>query len=88
MSRCTAPSTISKAFFAEFVFEQWAHKIPMIGGAMTTRNFEEIRELLQGGTRLEATAADHARVVARGGLAKKTAPISSVTQQRCRCLVD
>lgn len=60
-----------EGFFAEFVFEQWAHKIPMIG-AMTTRNFEEIRELLQGGTRLEATAADHARVVARG--LAKTAP--------------
>ena len=42
-----------------------AHHIPLIG-AMTTRNFEDIFELLQAGIRLEPTSAENGRVVQRG----------------------
>ena len=45
--------------------DQLAHQVPLIG-AMTTRNFEEIREQLDRGTAIEPTADDQARVVARG----------------------
>jgi hypothetical protein len=47
------------------MLDQLAHQVPLIG-AMTTRNFEEIREQLDRGTRIEPTADDRARVVARG----------------------
>jgi hypothetical protein len=47
------------------MIDQLAHLVPLIG-AMTTRNFEEIREQLDRGTRIEPTAEDQARVVARG----------------------
>jgi hypothetical protein len=47
------------------MLDQLAHQVPLIG-AMTTRNFEEIREQLHRGTRIELTADDRARVVARG----------------------
>jgi hypothetical protein len=47
------------------MLDQLAHQVPLIG-AMTTRNFAEIREQLDRGTRIELTADDHARVVARG----------------------
>lgn len=47
------------------MLDQLAHQVPLIG-AMTTRNFEEIRELLDRGTRLEPTTADQERVVGRG----------------------
>jgi len=47
------------------MLDQLAHQVPLIG-AMTTRNFEEIRELLDRGTRLAPTAVDQERVVARG----------------------
>jgi hypothetical protein len=42
-----------------------AHQVPLIG-AMTTRNFDEIRELLKKGQRLEPGEAEHAGVVRRG----------------------
>lgn len=42
-----------------------AHQVPLIG-AMTTRNFEEILELLQGGHRLTPGPDEHAAVVQRG----------------------
>ena len=45
--------------------DQLAHQVPLIG-AMTTRNFEEIREQFDRGTPIEPTADDQARVVARG----------------------
>lgn len=45
--------------------DQLAHQVPLIG-AMTTRNFEEIRQQLDRGTPVEPTADEHARVVARG----------------------
>ena len=47
------------------MIDQLAHQVPLIG-AMTTRNFEEIREQIDRGTRIEPTAADQERVVARG----------------------
>jgi hypothetical protein len=47
------------------MLDQLSHQVPLIG-AMTTRNFEEIREQLDRGTRIEPTADDRARVVARG----------------------
>lgn len=47
------------------MLDQLAHQVPLIG-AMTTRNFEEIREQLDRGSRIEPTADDQARVVARG----------------------
>jgi len=49
-----------------------AHHIPLIG-AMTTRNFDEILELLQKGRSLEAGPAEHAGVVRRG--LEKQAPL-------------
>jgi hypothetical protein len=46
-----------------------AHQVPLIG-AMTTRNFTEILELLEKGRRLEPGPAEHEGVVRRG-LAKR-----------------
>lgn len=46
------------------LFDQWAHQVTM-RGALTTRNFDDIRALLETGRRLEPTATDHERVVAR-----------------------
>lgn len=45
--------------------DRLAHQMPLIG-AMTTRNFDEIRDQLDRGTPIEPTADDQARVVARG----------------------
>jgi hypothetical protein len=42
-----------------------AHQVPMIG-AMATRNFEDILELLQKGRPLLPSGAEHTRVVQRG----------------------
>lgn len=42
-----------------------AHQVPLIG-AMTTRNFSDIAELLRKGHRLDPTDGDYARVVQRG----------------------
>lgn len=42
-----------------------AHHVPLIG-AMTTRNFDDIFELLQAGIRLEPTSVENGRVVQRG----------------------
>jgi hypothetical protein len=42
-----------------------AHHIPLIG-AMTTRNFDDIFEMLKAGARLDPTDAEHGRVVQRG----------------------
>jgi hypothetical protein len=42
-----------------------AHQVPLIG-AMATRNFSDIAELLHKGHRLDPTDADYARVVQRG----------------------
>lgn len=47
------------------MIDQLAHQVPLIG-AMTTRNFEEIREQLERSTRIDPTAAEQARVVERG----------------------
>ncbi|AMU70937.1 PIN domain-containing protein [Mycobacteroides abscessus] len=46
------------------LFDQWAHQVTL-GGALTTRNFDDIRALLDTGLRLEPTEVDHERVVAR-----------------------
>jgi hypothetical protein len=54
-----------ESILANFVFEQWAHKLPLIG-AVTTRNFQDIRDLLERGTRLTPSRTDQERVVARG----------------------
>ena len=51
------------------LFDQWAYQVSL-SGALTTRNFDDIRLLLEAGRRLEPTAAEDKRVVARG-LAKK-----------------
>jgi hypothetical protein len=42
-----------------------AHHIPLVG-AMTTRNFDDIFELLQAGIRLEPASGENERVVQRG----------------------
>ncbi|TPV47781.1 hypothetical protein FJ661_20165 [Pseudarthrobacter phenanthrenivorans] len=42
-----------------------AHHIPLIG-AMTTRNFDDVLKLLEGGVRLEPSSREHSRVVQRG----------------------
>jgi hypothetical protein len=42
-----------------------AHQVPLIG-AMTTRNFDDIAELLRGGRQVEATDVERGRVVRRG----------------------
>lgn len=42
-----------------------AHQVPLIG-AMTTRNFDDIAELLRQGRRLDPTDVERARVVQRG----------------------
>ncbi|CAN5758643.1 hypothetical protein BH09ACT7_BH09ACT7_18380 [soil metagenome] len=47
------------------LFDRWAHQVTTTG-ALTTRNFDDIRALLAAGKRLEPTGADHERVVARG----------------------
>lgn len=49
-----------------------AHQVPLIG-AMTTRNFREIVELLEKGHRLEPGPDEHAAVVQRG--LQKLAPL-------------
>lgn len=49
-----------------------AHQVPFIG-AMTTRNFNDIAELLREGRRLDPTEGDYARVVQRG--LEKKAPL-------------
>lgn len=46
------------------LLEVLAHQVPLIG-AMTTRNFDEIVDLLHHGVRLETTDVEHARVVHR-----------------------
>jgi len=47
------------------VVEELAHEVPLIG-AMTTRNFDEVLELLPGGRALEPTDEERRRVVERG----------------------
>jgi hypothetical protein len=47
------------------LLENLAHQVPLIG-AMTTRNLDDITELLHKGCRLDPTGADYARVVQRG----------------------
>lgn len=42
-----------------------AHQVPLIG-AMTTRNFDDIADLLRGGRQVEPTDVERARVVQRG----------------------
>jgi hypothetical protein len=53
------------------VLEGLAHQVPLIG-AMTTRNFEDILSLLDGGQSIEPTDQQRVRVVQRG--LDKTAP--------------
>jgi hypothetical protein len=53
------------------VIEDLSRHLPLVG-AMTTRNFAEIRELLSAGRSLEATDEEERRVVQRG--LAKTAP--------------
>jgi len=45
--------------------DELAYEVPLIG-AMTTRNFDEVVELLRGGRALEPTDDEHRRVVERG----------------------
>jgi hypothetical protein len=47
------------------LLDSLAHQVPLIG-AMTTRNFNDIAELLREGRRLDPTDDDYARVVQRG----------------------
>jgi hypothetical protein len=53
------------------VLDNLAQHVPLIG-AMTTRNFSDIDELLRKGRRLDPTDDDYARLVQRG--LEKTAP--------------
>lgn len=45
--------------------DELAHEVPLIG-AMTTRNFDEVLDLLRAGRTVEATDDDRRRVVERG----------------------
>lgn len=56
------------------VIEDLGRHLPLVG-AMTTRNFREIRELLAAGQTVEPSEAEMNRVVERG--LKKTAPFHS-----------
>jgi hypothetical protein len=47
------------------VIEKLAHQVPLIG-AMTTRNFDEILDLLRAGENIESTDDQRSRVVQRG----------------------
>ncbi len=47
------------------LLDDLAHQVPLIG-AMTTRNFSDIAELLRKGHRLGPTDDDYARVIQRG----------------------
>ncbi len=47
------------------VLDELAHQVPLIG-AMTTRNFDEILELLTNGQQIEPTDDERSRVVQRG----------------------
>ena len=47
------------------VIDKLAHQVPLIG-AMTTRNFDEILDLLRAGERIEPTDEQRSRVVQRG----------------------
>ncbi len=47
------------------VVDELAHEVPLIG-AMTTRNFDEVLELLRGGRAVEATDDERRQVVERG----------------------
>lgn len=53
------------------VVEKLAHEVPLIG-AMTTRNFDDVLEMLRGGRTVEATDEERRRVVERG--LRKLAP--------------
>jgi hypothetical protein len=53
------------------LFDQWAHQVSL-NGALTTRNFDDIRSLLDAGGRLEPTVDHHERVVKRA--LEKAAP--------------
>ena len=46
------------------LIDELAHEVPLIG-AMTTRNFDEVLDLLRAGRPLQATDDDHRRVVER-----------------------
>jgi len=47
------------------LIDELAHEVPLIG-AMTTRNFDEVLDLLRAGRTVQATDDDHRRVVDRG----------------------
>lgn len=49
---------------ALLLIDELAHQVPLIG-AMTTRNFDEVLDLLRAGRPLQATDDDHRRVVER-----------------------
>lgn len=51
------------------LFDKWAHQVTL-SGALTTRNFDDIRALLETGKRIEPSTDEHERVVSRA-LAKK-----------------
>jgi PIN domain len=50
---------------ARYAIDALAYQVPLIG-AMTTRNFDDIGDLLERGRRLEPNEADRAAVVRRG----------------------
>ncbi|ALD14389.1 DUF4935 domain-containing protein (plasmid) [Clavibacter capsici] len=59
---------------AKEVIEDLSRHLPLVG-AMTTRNFEELRELLMAGQIVEPSRVEMSRVVGRG--LKKAAPFHS-----------
>jgi hypothetical protein len=60
-----------------------AHQVPLIG-AMTTRNFDEIEEMLRKGRLVEPTPAQQVRVVQRG-LEKRVRSTAHGTASPMRC---
>ncbi|WP_327098622.1 hypothetical protein OIE68_07365 [Nocardia vinacea] len=48
------------------LFDKWAHQVTL-SGALTTRNFDDIRALLGAGKRIEPSIGDQERVVATAG---------------------
>lgn len=65
------------------VIEGLSHQVPLIG-AMTTRNFDDILDLLRAGIPLEPGEGERARVVQRG-LDKRVPFIGPATASPTRC---
>lgn len=70
------------------VIEGLAHEVPLIG-AMTTRNFPDVLDLLRNGKTLHPTDEQRSRVVQRRRKRRRRSPtpgIASLTRFSSRCM--